>query len=335
MKEEQLIIPTNVEDKKEVILRQQPTTVWQKSDLWLEDAKKFLKKYKWLLIFTFGVPTFIALLYFYANTSTFKEALQVFFMSLGSVIGVIASIFLAKTWVSAVLFTVLYKPVKRLMARDRVSFCTFGGEKEEVLTMRKTADEVILYRTRGSILLTLLLGKKKIYITRETYNLFQEIGEKKVFYSDDEEQEFLRVHVLPEDEVGEPMFIKDKEKKMTFNQKYLIDIADIEEFILKSRLPDVDPRILRRQLINLTKQVNKYREKTGMLEKRFEEELERRFWNFLSVQTPSNNYAKQVVRWMFKTLEEEKEEAQTIQDYLRQLSERYGEESVVGVEEHE
>jgi len=317
-------------ETRHIVYRASPTTSFQKADFWLQDAKNFIKKYKWLLFFCIVIPLVIAFLYFVSVTTDLKEALRFFFVALGNFIVVILSFFFANIGAGLVASFVAYMLGKKLLHRERILFEEFDGERMPVMTMRKTEEEIIIYKNRKNFLATLLRGKIQIKIGHETFDILESVGEKKIVTIDNEEYEVLKIYVLPESEMdGEKMFIKNKDGEWTFNTAYLLDKNDVEEYVLKSQLPDVDPAVLRRTLVNLTKKNNAYRTKIATMERELDEELERKFWDYLSYQTPKESYGKQILRKKWKDVldTETKMDELLLKQYEQQVLGSYREEN--------
>lgn len=320
-KEQPMIVPyAEGLGPQQITIREQPTTKIQKTDLWIQDWKHLFKRYWWLMLLIVLLVGGVPFIYVLSTTPSFKLAVAVFFRAVGVGLGVGLLFVITKLSATLFVFVVGYRPVKKLMARKKISFNELNAEKEEVLTIRKTSDEVILYRDRPNIFQTILRGKEKIHIDFETFDLLERVGEPKVVHLNGEKHEILRITIIPEREMaGEEVFIEREDGLKTFNTNYRIDSVNVEEYLLKATLPDVDPSILRRTLINLTKQNNVYRNKISNFEKQFEHEIDRRFWSYLTENTP-RNYSSDVVRKMWDKVSQEPEGDQISQyrQYLRE-----------------
>jgi len=290
-----------VDDKNRYIIRKEPTTGVQKADVWIQDVKHFIIRYKWIIIAIIFIIILIPLIYYISVSENIKEALVLFFKGTGNFLLDVINVIFDSLGALIFAFGFTYFFAKKLLSRQKILFEEFNGEKMPLLTMRKTADEIILYKNRDSFLATLLKGKLKIHVNHETYDLLESVGEKKVLSLTSEEHDVLRVYILPESEMnGEKLFLQNKDGDMTFNTNYLMDRHDIEEYILKSQLPGVNPDKLRNTLVNLTKKNNHYRQSIARLEKETEDSIERQFWDYLVRQTPHDSYGKQLLRRLWK-----------------------------------
>ena len=305
----------------EVTLRNKPTTSWQKADVWFEDMKTFFSKHKWVIITFVIIPLVITFVYFLSSTASLKVAVRSMFIAIGSLIGIIFTWFLSKIFVTVIIFAIVYPLAKKLLVRDMISFCEIGGAKEEILTIRETADEVVMYKDRSNWLATIIFGKKKVHTSHQLYNLLKEIGEERVFRLYGEEYNFLRVYILPQTEVKEELFIKDEEGKLTLNTNYLIDKEDVEEFIIRHQHPDVPKNKLLTTFFNLEAKVRHYRRTIAVLENEAEQELEEKFLDYVIHNTPYS-YAKDILRKKIKK-ELEKEHNKELPEELREIIESY------------
>jgi len=224
MREDDTIpIPT---DKDYIDVRKVPTTAVQKTDVWLQDIKFFLKRYKWLIltivVLLIILPLLIVFIYQIASSETTKEATLAFFILIGLFLKKYSLIIIGNigAFISALIIT--YLLAGKLLHREKILFEEFNGEKMPVLSMRKTRDETIVYQERDSFLTTLIKGKIKIHIDAETFNLFESTGEKKILTVGGKDHEVLRVYILPEKVMGgAKQFVEREDGKTTFNQLYL------------------------------------------------------------------------------------------------------------------
>jgi len=328
------------EDGNYITYRQEPTTSVQKFDLWMQDLKTVIKKYWWLWLSLIVIPIFIAFLWYVSTTESIKEAIGSTLKAIGVFLFNLINLFFSNIGAGLVAFIVAYMLAKKLIHREKILFEEFNGEQMFMLGMRKTEDEVILYKERKNFFATLLKGKIKIHIDYETFDLLETVGEKKLLNVEHEELEVFRVYILPQAHMeGEELFIENEKGKMSLNTNYLIDKNDIEEYVLKSQLAGVDPVKLRNTLVNLTKKHNAMRQRVAMMENEFEDLLENKFWNYLSYQTPKNSAGRQIIREAWKATQAKRtippeEEEELAREYLKQIEESYTEQEEV-VENYE
>ena len=329
-KEKYIPIPTDDDETRgSYTIRQEPTTGVQKADLWIQDIKYFILRYKWLIlivtILLIVIPLLIVFIYQVSVSESGKEAAIAFFMSIGNffikffllVIGNIGAFFLA--------LVPAYLLARKLMHSEKILFEEFNGEKMPVLSMRKSRDETIIYKDRDNFLTTLIKGKIKIHINAETFNLFEDIGEKKILIVDNIAHEVLRVYVLPESELGGAKhFVRNEDGKMTFNDLSLMDKNDIEEYVLKCHLPGVDSPQLRQTLVNLTLKLNRERKLRSEVQKQIDREIDGRFWEYQSYILAKGSFGEQTLTEKWKAVSKGRDgEPDEIlkQEYLRYLKE--------------
>jgi len=316
-----------VEQEKDITLRTKPTTTWQKADLWLEDFKAFWRKYWKIFVIIALIPIAIVFIYMLSVNDSFKQAIYATFQSIFAFVSFLFGFLFANIYIAIIVFVLGYRPAKRLLAREMISFCEVGGSNEETLTIRESGDEVVLYKDRDNWLATLIFGKKKVHTTHQLFSLLKEIGEERTLRINGEEYNFLRVYILPKEEVGEELFIKDSEGKLVLNTNFLIEKEDVEEFIIRHQHPDIPKSKLLNTFFNLEAKVRHYRRTIAVLENEAEEELERKFIDYVIHNTPYS-YAKNILRQKIKEeLKKEKEEGlpeelkEIIESYQRELEE--------------
>jgi len=286
-----------------IIHREEPTTAGQKFDNWMQDWwNRVIKKYWWFWLLLIGIPLFVVLLYFLTSTTDWRMGVQAAFQWLGSFIVSTFGLIFNSIGAGIVAFILTYFLAKRLLHREYIMFEEFDGEAMPILSMRKTSDEIILYKNRKGWLDTLIKGKIKIHIDAATFSSFEAVGEKKLITVDNEKYEVFRVYIMPQKELpDQEKFIKIK-GQWHFNPLFNMDKADIEEYILKSNLPGVNPDKLRKTLVNLTIKNNQNRQRIAEIEKETDFEIESRFWDYLARQTPDDSFGKQIVRKKHKEL---------------------------------
>jgi len=243
-----------------ITIRQEPTTASQKADLFIADTIGLIKKYKWLWIILILIPCILAFVYLIASQPTWKQAIVAFFEGMWGIIVWISGFIIPYFWIALLLIFIGYKPIKKLLSKEKISFDEFGGENEEIMTMRRGGDETILYRDRGNFLETIFRGKEKIHITNSTFDMLKSVGNKKQLFFEDEAHDILRVPIMPQTELpDQEKFKLMPDGRKTFNGLFLLDHEDIEEYMLKSMIPGVNAELLystlQRNLIGLNKEL--------------------------------------------------------------------------------